>query len=46
MKPEASTDPNSVNVDSQNRHVAQQLALIRISNRRSRRVTALSPSRH
>jgi hypothetical protein len=27
MKPEASTDPNSVNVDSQNRHVAQQAGL-------------------
>ena len=27
MKPETSTDPNSVNVDSQNRHVAQQAGL-------------------
>lgn len=27
MKPEASTDPNSVSVDSQNRHVAQQAGL-------------------
>ncbi|MFL0693881.1 MAG: hypothetical protein ACJLUP_17885 [Agrobacterium tumefaciens] len=27
MKPEASTDPNSVNVDYQNRHVAQQAGL-------------------
>lgn len=27
MKPEASADPNSVNIDSQNRHVAQQAGL-------------------
>ena len=27
MKPEAAADPNSVNIDSQNRHVAQQAGL-------------------
>ncbi|MFN3501394.1 MAG: hypothetical protein ACK4ZJ_03975 [Allorhizobium sp.] len=27
MKPEVSADPNSLNVDAQNRHVAQQAGL-------------------
>ncbi|WP_040299425.1 hypothetical protein [Agrobacterium albertimagni] len=27
MKPEVSADPNSVNIDAQNRHVAQQAGL-------------------